>query len=298
MIYFMDYYNIMEIHQIESFLAVIETGSFRAASEKLNKSQSAVSTAIKNLEDELGILLFDRSQYRPSLTAQGQNLWPQLVSFHQQIGTIQKQAYFMKQGYEPKITLAISALWPEKEIANFIQKFTMEFPYTELIIKQEVLSADEILRSGEADIAISKVFDESDEFEKRDIGSIDMIAVASKHHPLFKIKNKISPQKLIEYRQIILKNTSDSSKRNAGIEPGQPQIGVYSLSLKKQLIQCGVGWGNLPDHMIKKELQAKELFILRQNPHPLPIQLAWQKKKNLGPCARFVISTFEKTHNV
>lgn len=282
----------MEIHQIECFLAVIETGSFRAASEKLNKAQSAISTAIKNLEGELGIQLFDRSKYRPVLTAQGENIRPQLVSFQQQIHTIQKQAYFMKNGFEPKIVLAVSALWPEKNLSEFIQKFTKQFPFTELIIKQEVLSADEILRSGEADIAISKVFDESDEFEKRDIGFVDMITVASKIHPLFKIKKLLSPQKLIEYRQIILKNTSQESKRNAGIEPGQQQIGVYSLSLKKQLILSGIGWGNLPDHMIEKELQTQQLFILKKPHHRLPIQLAWLKKKNLGPCAQFTISTF------
>jgi DNA-binding transcriptional LysR family regulator len=292
MIYYLDYYKSMEIHQVECFLAVIETGSFRAASEKLNKAQSAVSTAIKNLEEELGILLFDRSQYRPTLTAQGENIWPQLVSFQQQISTIQKQAYFMKQGFEPKITLAVSALWPEKNLSDFVQKFTDQFPFTELIIKQEVLSADEILRSEEADIAISKIFDESDLFEKRDIGFVDMVAVASRSHPLFKIKKQLSPQKLIEYRQIILKNTSQESKRNAGIEPGQPQIGVYSLSLKKQLILCGVGWGNLPSHMIEKELQSKHLFILKQPHDRIPAQLAWLKKKNLGPCARFIISAF------
>lgn len=282
----------MEIHQVECFLAVIETGSFRAASEKLNKAQSAVSTAIKNLEDELGILLFDRSKYRPTLTSQGENIRPQLISFQQQILTIQKHAYFMKQGFEPKITLAVSALWPEKNLSEFIQKFTDQFPFTELIIKQEVLSADEILRSEEADIAISKVFDESDEFEKRDIGTVDLITVAAKTHPLFRLKKLISPQKLIEHRQIVLKSTIQDTKRNAGIEPGQPQIGVYSLSLKKQLILCGVGWGNLPSHMIEKELQSKQLFILKKPHQRVTAQLAWLKKKNLGPCARFIISTF------
>ena len=51
----------MEIHQIDCVLAVQETGSFRSASMKLNKAQSAVSLAIKNLESELGIQIFDRT---------------------------------------------------------------------------------------------------------------------------------------------------------------------------------------------------------------------------------------------
>lgn len=279
----------MEIHQIECVLAVQETGSFRSASMKLNKAQSAVSLAIKNLEGELGIQIFDRTQYRPILTSQGLSLLPQLISFQQQMGMIQNQALFLKKGFEPRMILAVSALWPERQLTEVVQKFTERFPFTELILKQEILSADEMLIEDQVDLALSVIFDEADSFEKRPMGAAQMLTVAHPKHPLATNK-KID---LRQYRQVVVKSTYEKSVRIAGVESGQPQIGVHSLSLKKQLILCGVGWGALPDHMIKTELKSKQLVSLGHKVVEVPFQLAWKKKKNLGPCAQFLISTLE-----
>jgi DNA-binding transcriptional LysR family regulator len=49
----------------------VESGSFKAAAAKLHKTQPALSVAIRKLEDEFQLSLFDRSEYRPKLTAQG-----------------------------------------------------------------------------------------------------------------------------------------------------------------------------------------------------------------------------------
>lgn len=61
----------MEIRQLEYFLAVKNAGSFTRAAEHLYVSHPAVTSAIRSLESELGITLFDRSQGKASLTAEG-----------------------------------------------------------------------------------------------------------------------------------------------------------------------------------------------------------------------------------
>src|SRR5882724_7142298 len=60
--------------QMWTFVAVVDAGSFRAAAIRLGRVQSAVSHAIANLEDQLGVALFDRSGHRPALTAEGRPL--------------------------------------------------------------------------------------------------------------------------------------------------------------------------------------------------------------------------------
>lgn len=283
----------MEIHQIESFLSVVESGSFRAASEKLHKAQSAVSIAIQNLEEVLGVQLFDRSGYRPVLTGQGNSLLPHLKAIHQQLQGVQSHAHFLKTGFEPKISLAVSALWPERSLVEIVQNFNLQFPFTELVIKQEILSADEMLMEEQADLSLGGIFDEKNQFEKRSLGHIRMVTVVGKSHPLAKLKEKPLPTALKQHRQIVVKSTSQKSQRLADVEPGQPQIGVSSLSLKKQLILCGVGWGGLPKHYVQSELKQGTLILVRAKEHPVPITLAWPKKKNLGPCAQFLISALE-----
>ncbi len=64
----------MNLHNIEAFLAVGETGSFTSAARRLDKTQSAVSQAIRQLEEEVGAVLIDRTSRTFALTPAGELL--------------------------------------------------------------------------------------------------------------------------------------------------------------------------------------------------------------------------------
>lgn len=66
----------MELRQLECFLAVVDEGTFTAAAARLHVVQSAVSTTIKTLERSLGVAVFDRGPGRPVLTDAGRRLLP------------------------------------------------------------------------------------------------------------------------------------------------------------------------------------------------------------------------------
>lgn len=61
---------------LRAFVLAVELGSFSAAARKMRKAQSAVSTAIANLEIDTGVELFDRSGRSPVLTKEGRSLLP------------------------------------------------------------------------------------------------------------------------------------------------------------------------------------------------------------------------------
>ena len=61
----------MTFEQILTLEAILQSGSFKSAADKLHKSQPSISMAIKKLEEEFGVLLFSREEYRPQLTAEG-----------------------------------------------------------------------------------------------------------------------------------------------------------------------------------------------------------------------------------
>ncbi|WP_280952728.1 LysR family transcriptional regulator [Mesorhizobium sp. WSM3860] len=65
----------LTLDQMRMFLAVADAGSFRLASMRLGRAQSAVSHAIANLETELKTVLFDRSTRRPTLTSDDGPCW-------------------------------------------------------------------------------------------------------------------------------------------------------------------------------------------------------------------------------
>lgn len=61
----------MNLHRIEAFLAVADTSSFTMAGKRLGKTQSAISQAIRQLEEELGVILIDRALGQVTLTSSG-----------------------------------------------------------------------------------------------------------------------------------------------------------------------------------------------------------------------------------
>ncbi|MEM8951333.1 MAG: LysR family transcriptional regulator, partial [Pseudomonadota bacterium] len=62
----------MTLDQLLALDAIVATGTFRGAAERLNKAQSAVSHQIRKLEDRLRFDLFSRDEYRPRLTTEGE----------------------------------------------------------------------------------------------------------------------------------------------------------------------------------------------------------------------------------
>lgn len=80
----------MNIRQLESFVCIVESGSFAAAAERLFTTQPTVSARIQELEKQLGVALFDRSQHRARLTSKGDELLPyarQVVRLSRQIAS-------------------------------------------------------------------------------------------------------------------------------------------------------------------------------------------------------------------
>src|ERR1700733_8113438 len=61
----------VSLDQLRTFIAAVDEGSFSAASRKLLRSQSVISEAVGNLEDQIGVALFDRSGRYPKLTPAG-----------------------------------------------------------------------------------------------------------------------------------------------------------------------------------------------------------------------------------
>jgi DNA-binding transcriptional LysR family regulator len=61
----------VSLDQLRTFIAAVDEGSFSAASHKLLRAQSVISETISNLEDQIGVQLFDRSGRYPKLTPEG-----------------------------------------------------------------------------------------------------------------------------------------------------------------------------------------------------------------------------------
>ncbi|MGY3138228.1 DNA-binding transcriptional LysR family regulator [Bradyrhizobium sp. USDA 4501] len=102
----------LTLDQIRTFVAIAESGSFRAAATKLARVQSAVSHAIANLEAELGLTLFDRSSHRPALTAEGKALLGNARDLLLRVDAMRARARGLGDGVESELSLVVDTLFP------------------------------------------------------------------------------------------------------------------------------------------------------------------------------------------
>ena len=282
----------MTLDQLQVLQTIVKTGSFRAASQELHRAQSAVSYAVRTLEDEVGFSIFDRSQYRPVLTAQGKAFLKKSEDLTHQLDELKGIADFLKRGHEPVIRLAVSALWPLPKLLSALREFTKEFPQTEIKIIHDVLSNDEQILEDRADIALGHIFNDQGLLTTEELFTVNMVAVASPKHPLAKFKGKAPERELAKHTQIIMSSTVKSSNRSSGVLNPDKVISVQDYLTKTAFIKGGLGWGWMPEHMAAQEIKQKELIVAQFKKNPIKMHIARHSQKALGPCGKMIWNHF------
>ncbi len=241
---------------------VSETGSFTKASERLHRAKSAVSYAINNLEDELGLQLLDRSKYRPALTKYGEQLLEKAQGVLDSFEEFENFAKTLSKNQELKIHFSITALWPLSQVTPILKDLEIDFPETELVFNREVLSGERLLLSKAVDIAIVEFIQNKVDLEIKQIGTLNMPLVISGSHQLAN-KKSLTQKDLESYPQIIVRSTLKDDERKFGVMEEAKKWYVNDLDSKLKLIEEGLGWGRLPDHLVENRIKSQSLSALK-----------------------------------
>ena len=122
----------MEIRQLEYFLMVNQAGSFTRAAERLFVSQPAVTNAVRSLEEELGIQLFDRSQKQAALTAEGRIFCAHAEQVMQGISTTLDEIRAIKNLASGKLRLGLTGFAALPPVMRLIKIFRESYPNIEV----------------------------------------------------------------------------------------------------------------------------------------------------------------------
>lgn len=284
----------MTLDQLLMFKTVAETGSLKAASDKLHKTQPAISQSIKQLESQLDLILFNREGYRLAITEQGRKLLQHTQRVLNEAQEMRQVAKHLAKGNEASITLAFEASFNLARILPILELTQNEFPYTQIILKQEFLTgALEALDQGKADIAISAGGIEpmhSSHFELGFLFSGSLLDVASPRL-LGRYPNLSHVRELVNEYQIVIQDTGTGTANiEFGVQAGQRRWYVNDFYTKKMLIQSGMGWGKLPHYMVEESLADGSLQPLelreRQNNIQLDYYVMRRPHSPLGPVAQ------------
>ncbi|MCO4756073.1 MAG: LysR family transcriptional regulator, partial [Bacteriovoracaceae bacterium] len=113
----------MTYDQLVTLESIVNEGSFKAASELLHKTQPSLSTAIKKLEQEYGLQLFSRENYRPELTEVGKAFYKKAQTAMESFRELDTFAKELSLDYETELSLIIDAICPLFKISPALEDF-------------------------------------------------------------------------------------------------------------------------------------------------------------------------------
>jgi len=250
--------------QLSAFLRVAGEGSFTAASASLHKSQPAVSKLVRNLEQELGLELFDRSAYRATLSDAGRAFFERAAALMESTEALRSFAFELAGEAEPIVRLAVDAVAPLPPILEVLRAAQLRFPAVRIELRTERLSgALDALRDEEADLAIAAPLGRGARgMEARPFARVRIVPVARADHPLARA-GAPSPEALRAHAQIVLRDSAHGETgASLNVIAGGLRWSVTDVAAKKEIIAAGMGWGGLPEHVVSAELARRTLVAL------------------------------------
>ena len=162
--------------------AIDRRGSFAAAADELGRVPSALSYTMQKLEEELDVVLFDRSGHRTKFTNVGRMLLERGRVLLEAADKLTTDAEALSRGWETHLTIVTEALVPTTDLFPLIEKLATK-SNTQLSIITEVLAgAWERLEQGRADIVVAPDmhFRSSSEINSRKLYSVMSVYVAAR----------------------------------------------------------------------------------------------------------------------
>ncbi len=236
------------LEQLKAFITAAETGSFSAASRKLGKAQSRVSTAISNLEIDLGFELFDRSAKFPVLTAQGKEMLVDAQAILQQCQRMNARAHAVTAGEPVAFNVAIDEAVPMATFETLFCLLAESFQNLTVTIING--SQDDIVnwvKKGRADIGfVYRIKPLSESLEWYDLVMVKQKLITGLNHPLAQVKLPTEDD-LVKYRQLVIRDKLGYSQENP-LSPNYWHIDSYFYI--SSLVEKNLGWAFVPEHII------------------------------------------------
>jgi DNA-binding transcriptional LysR family regulator len=253
--------------------AIARTGSFAAAARELGKVPSALTYSVRQLEDALDVLLFDRSSRQAQLTAAGQELLQEGRRLLSEMASVANRVRRVAGGWEATLAISVEDILSQPTVYELVQAFFEHCPgpderqggsaTTRLRLRSDVLAGTwEALVSGQVDLAVGVSGEHPNPggIEMRLLGEIGFVFCVAPHHALAAAAEPIGDEVLVGQRAVAV---ADTAQRLAPITvnllPGQDVLTVPHMRAKLEAQLRGLGCGFLPEPMARAHVEAGHL---------------------------------------
>ena len=179
----------INLRQLRAFVSIGRLGSFTRAAEALHATQPALSAQIRELEEALGVKLFDRSTRSVSLTQAGEDLMPSVDTVLSDLSSVVARARDVAKRNTGRVTVAALPSLAATLMPQVIARMREEHPGIVVVIRDALAErAVALLRADEVDFALTSAPPPDRELSFTPLFADRMVAVLPHGHPLAKAK--------------------------------------------------------------------------------------------------------------
>lgn len=296
--------NVLTPEALAMMDVIARTGSFAAAARELGKVPSALTYNVRQLEDALDVLLFDRRSRQAKLTAAGEELLNEGRRLLEQMDAVANRVKRVATGWETQLTVAMDGVLSTVTMFELCEAFyalrpegsadhgvlnERRGPGTRLRLRTEVLAGTwEALTSGLADLAIGTRIGPDHPpipgIHVQPMGEVRFVFAVAPHHPLAAAQGPIGEAELVRHRAVAV---ADSAQRmepvTVNLLPGQEVFTVASTQAKIEAqIRC-LGCGYLPEPMARDHIAAGRLVVKETQRREMVARFGYAWRTGNGP---------------
>lgn len=250
----------MELTQLEFFVTVVEEGSFSKAAARVYRTQPAVSIAIRNLEEEIGTPLFDRSQKTPTLTEAGQVVYDyaqRILALRDRALDVVSELRDLQRGL---VRIGANESTSLYLLPHLILDYRNRFPNVKVEIFRhvsEVLPREVLNRS--VDFALMAFEPEDNELDSFPILRDELVLIMTPDHPLAK-KASVTVKELGN-ESFLAHNVKTASRRKVidtfaqHHTPLNITLELATVETIKRFVQLKIGLAFVPQMCVAEELE-------------------------------------------
>jgi len=262
---------------------IADSGSFAAAARASHMVPSALTYRVRQMEEALDVLLFDRSSRQARLTAAGAELLREGSVLLANVDAVANRIKRVATGWEPQFTIAVDSVIKPATVMDLCAAFFALNPPTRVKLLTETLSGTlDALIAGRADLALGAVVEPSAKagLQHAPLGKVSFVFVVAPHHPLSSTAEPVPDEVIRQYRAVTV---ADSVQRGAGMSigllAGQDVFTVASMPAKLDAQTRAMGVGFLPTCLAQPYIDTGRLVVKRvQRPeYQVQVSYAWGK---------------------
>ena len=265
----------MNIKQLETFYWIDRLGSFSAAADKVFATQSTVSMRIHELEESLGVKLFDRTQRTAKLTSKGKELVPyvkQLIELTSEMQEILMPIAALSGLIRVGVIEVVALTW----LPDFIKHLRAKFPLVRLELAVGLANElNQKMANGDLDLIFSMGRAPSSAYVMESLGSVTFDWVMA---PQLQNKNKKLTLEIFKEQPLIILNKNSFHfsfiqewMRENKIHP-KSIIECNSMSAIAILVKAGVGISLIPMSCYPNELEDGSLAVIKLSKESQPVE--------------------------